>query len=145
MDKKYRNWLGWSWLALVVVSLVLLFALMFILMFINVFFGFTVMWGIIGWALIFGPLTPIIMRKTWMRVLPEIKVFAKVIDKQSSNPNVRNNFTRNFLIFELSDRTRKVFDMTKNDVFYTILPNEEGILKFKEQGKHIYFISFERQ
>ena len=105
----------------------------------------SVMWAIIGWILIFAALNPKIMRKTWMRVLPEIKVFAKVIDKQSSNPNVRNNFTRNFLIFELSDRTRKVFDMTKNDVFYTILPNEEGILKFKEQGKHIYFISFERQ
>ena len=149
MDKKHHNWLGWSWLALVVVSLVLL-------LFIancafnsgngsvgNIFTFISVAWFCI--AIFF---TPKIMRKTWSRILPLQTTNAKLIDKHSKESttfyaNGNRNIVRDYLVFELPDGSRKTFDVTGNIAFNTSLLNEQGILKFKQYKQVLYFISFE--
>lgn len=151
MDKKHHNWLGWSWLALVVVSLVLL-------LFIancafnsgngsvgNIFTFISVAWFCI--AIFF---TPKIMRKTWSRILPLQTTNAKLIDKYSKQYVTHSNrgnrhIVRDYLVFELPDGSRKAFDVTGNIAFNTSLLNEQGILKFKEYKRKIFFIGFEHQ
>lgn len=51
---------------------------------------------------------------------------------------------RHHILFELQNGDRLVF-LVREDKFYTILMGESGILTYKEQGKHTYFINFERK
>ena len=51
---------------------------------------------------------------------------------------------RHHILFELQNGDRLVF-FVREDKFYTMLMGESGILTYKEQGKHTYFINFERK
>ena len=52
--------------------------------------------------------------------------------------------TRQYITFELPDGSRKVFKVSTPQ-YYTILEAERGLLTYKEQGKHTYFVDFQRQ
>ena len=50
---------------------------------------------------------------------------------------------KKFITFDLSNGDRIAFKVPVKK-YYTILIGESGLLTYKQQGKHTYFISFER-
>lgn len=149
--KKQRNWLGWGLsffniLAPAVIYLLAFRAYSVYRQDIGYIFNFiSIIWFCADIVII-----PIILRKTWLRILPEKKELATLIFKHEEGRHAYfSNGTKSttikcFFTFELLNGTRKVFNV-KSKQFNSFFENESGILVYKEQGKHIYFVNFERQ
>ena len=85
----------------------------------------------------------------YLSLLPEIKVPAKVALKNTSTQSQASFNRAGFVVasvfnitFEFADKQRLVFRFDEQ-LFNTILENEEGTLTYKEGGGRKYFISFE--
>ncbi len=76
--------------------------------------------------------------------LPILTLSAKVVSKLNPVAGTQYGFTtRCFATFELANGTRKMFRVPFQ-VYGTILENENGILSYKEQGKILEFIGFQK-
>ena len=131
MEKKF-NWLGW----LIILILAILDTLLFIV-------------GIVVWnnsndigiliiacstavMAIGAGLTPRFYDWTLGILLPIQKCTATVVWLEDS-----------YITFDLTNGDRIAFKVPVKK-YYTILIGESGLLTYKQQGKHTYFISFER-
>ena len=68
----------------------------------------------------------------------------KLIDKGNFGKHA-NDITRNVLVFELPDKSRKSFHVHDADIYNLALVNDTGILTYKERKDEAVFISFERE
>ena len=148
MDKKHHNWLGF---VLLLIYIAVFCGLFYIgshirnQVLMSIIAIFTVIWLVVA-AIVFIKIN----NKRWLRILPLQTTNAKLIDKYSKQYVTHSNrgnrhIVRDYLVFELPDGSRKTFDVTGNIAFNTSLLNEQGILKFKEYKRKIFFIGFEHQ
>lgn len=83
--------------------------------------------------------------------LPEINVFAKVIDKNLATGSMPNFSISGLSIgqiytvtVELQDKNRMFFNVTQEQ-YNTILVNDKGMLTYKENGQQRWLINFKPQ
>ena len=149
MEKKF-NWLGW----LVNALYVLLFLSMCYLGTYyqeighiqgrNISFSVATLMFISGFAML-----PIWYNWSLGKLLPIQKSNAIVVMKETSVKRTLNGNglettnVKKFITFDLSNGDRIAFKVPVKK-YYTILIGESGLLTYKQQGKHTYFISFER-
>ncbi len=149
--KKVFNWLGFL-ICFVYLIVEIFFA---VLSYQMAFSGYTVeqleypVTATILLFLLMFFLFPIFWNKTYKFVLPMQQNNAVLINKEQ---RVLTKYARGLLFtkeiymltFQCVDGSRKTFciESKKNPtLFYSVL-YEQGILRFKEQGKHLYFVSF---
>ena len=149
MEKKF-NWLAW----LINVLYVLLFLSMCYLGTYyqeighiqgrNISFSVATLMFISGFAML-----PFLYHWTLGKLLPIQKSNAIVVMKETSISHVYDSegatrtFVKKFITFDLANGDRIAFRVRLN-IFNKILIGESGLLTYKQQGKHTYFISFER-
>jgi len=66
------------------------------------------------------------------------KVVSRVVERQGRSSNAYH------IAFEFQDGTRKSFEV-KLDQYNTITDSDTGMLTYRENGKYLFFISFDRQ
>ena len=92
---------------------------------------------------------PFLYHWTLGKLLPIQKSNAIVVMKETSISHVYDSegatrtFVKKFITFDLANGDRIAFRVRLN-IFNKILIGESGLLTYKQQGKHAYFISFER-
>ena len=150
--KKTFNWLGW----LIVFFYITVFAA---LCYLTVFFFsrldeymvacvFSTSAAIL--MIPFGAaMLPIWYDRSLGKLLPTKKAFATALLPHTAAyrihiKGVPRTRTKHYITFELSTRERIVFSVSP-EVYCTVLQSEHGILTYKAQGKHTYFIDFQRQ
>ena len=67
-----------------------------------------------------------------------VKVVSRVVERQGRSLNAYH------IAFEFPDGARKSFEV-KLDQYNTITENETGTLTYRESGKYLFFVSFDRQ
>lgn len=150
MEKKVFNWLGWL-IVILYVTLTLVFAMAGIWMDrIGNFFIRNILYSVVFLALLAGAaLIPIWYDWALGKLLPCQQDIATVIFKQTAVSHSQDatgpelTFVKRIMTFELIDGTRLVFRVREN-LWFTLLMGERGMLTYKQQGKHTYFIGFER-
>jgi hypothetical protein len=146
VDKKVFNWLGYILISFYTCILYILNLISFNIYNDDIRFLFQLFIGLYFCTLL--GLIPFTLQKTWYRILPNKTAYAQLIASSLYRENVyspegSNTINHHSLIFEFSDGTRKAFPASKkND---TIVLFEKGLLTFKEQGRRIFFVSFERE
>ena len=131
MEKKF-NWLGW----LIILILAILDTLLFIVGIVlmnnsNDISTFIIACGAAVMAIGAG-LTPRFYDWTLGILLPIQKCTATVVWLEDS-----------YITFDLTNGDRIAFEVTV-EKYHAIFIGESGLLTYKQQGKHTYFISFER-
>ena len=83
--------------------------------------------------------------------LPEIKVSAKIIDKNSVAGSIPEFSTAGLSIgqiytvtVELQDKNRMFFNVTQEQ-YHNVLVGDEGILTYKENGQQRWLVEFKSQ
>lgn len=101
----------------------------------------------LGWVLIMLPLTFITLKKTWYRILPDIAENVKVLKKgpilasEYVSDNVYENKLKPVVTFELMSKRMLTFEVSR-ELYCSIEENETGLLTYKEQDKHLYFVGY---
>ena len=113
----------------------------------NVFFSIFTILFITSFALV-----PAIWNRTLKVLLPIKSEFVRLISKDINvaktilSNGTKTTVTKYFLTFEFSNGCRKTFcvnpSSSRYDIFFSVLQDESGMLCYKEQGKHLYFVSF---
>ncbi len=151
--KKTFNWLGI--LLSFVYGCTMLFSLFLgkimeeknILFFRNVLYAIFTILFITSFALV-----PAIWNRTLKVLLPIKSEYVRLISKDINvaktilSNGTKTTVTKYFLTFEFSNGCRKTFcvnpSSSRYDIFFSVLQDELGMLCYKEQGRHLYFISF---
>ena len=151
MEKKF-NWLGWL--------IILIFAILDTLLFIvgialmnNSYnsqeFGVFIVSSSLVLVIVGAALMPVWYHWGLGKLLPVRKCTATVVMRETSvnrtldANGLETTNVKKFITFDLSNGDRIAFKVPVKK-YYTILIGESGLLKYKQQGKHTYFISFER-
>ena len=149
MKKKF-NWLGW----IIVILYVIMFFFFCVL---GTYFnnnGFiqyrNISYSIALAAFITGvPMLPIWYDWALGKLLPVQKSVATVINKQITTGRIhfgngtKRGVDHHFITFHLSDG--EILELfVKKKKYYIIFVGEQGLLSYKREGKHKYFIDFER-
>lgn len=113
----------------------------------NIFFTISTILFVASFALV-----PAIWDRTLKVLLPLKSEFAHLVSKdinvlETCQSNGSTTTTKKyFLTFEFTDGHRKTFcvnpSSSRYDIFFAVLLHESGKLCYKEQGKHLYFVSF---
>ncbi|MBE6804963.1 MAG: DUF2500 domain-containing protein [Ruminococcaceae bacterium] len=112
----------------------------------NIFYAVALMLSISAFALL-----PVIWDRTLGVLLPLKFDHVILVDKSVEERYVRHGAahhvaTKFFLTFQFENGERKYFCVNssayESKVFFLVLPYESGKLCYKEQGKHLYFVSF---
>ena len=149
--KKVFNWLGI--VIIVVYILLVIFGFIFgrqldannNIAIRNIIYSFTALLIIAAFALF-----PFFYDWSLGKLLPCYKSEAILVFKQTSvshwqEPNGADFTTNHYNIaFDLADGSRRVFKVNEKQ-WNMLLQGEQGILTYKEQGKHTYFIDFKKQ
>ena len=151
MEKKF-NWLGWL--------LILIFAILDTLLFIvgilvwnNSYNSQDLSVFIVSSSLVFLVVGAALMPRWYHwglgKLLPIQKCTATVFHRETVVRHTQDatgpelTISAKFITFVLTNSNRIVFKVPV-EKYYTILMGESGLLTYKQQGKHTYFISFER-
>ena len=148
MEKKF-NWLGWL--------LILIFAILDTLLFIvgivvgnnSNDIGTFIIACSVSVVLIGAGLIPRFYNWTLGKLLPIQKCTATVFHRETVVRHTQDatgpelTISAKFITFVLTNGNRIVFKVPV-EKYYTIFIGESGLLTYKQQGKHTYFISFER-
>ena len=152
--KKTFNWLGFTICCLYCIVDLSLWGLSFYpLFFDRIFIDPDICTELGAFALLFLIIMPFVFSHIWNRtyqfVLPIQTTRAFLINKQQKT---LSKYARGLyfvkeiyiLTFETFDGVRKTFcvEAKKNPQIFYNLSNETGTLCYKEQGKHIHFVSF---
>ena len=148
--KKRFNWLGWI---IVILYVMMIFCLGILTIFfynkdyielVYFSFGITIVAIIIGLAILPG-----LYNLALGKLLPVQKSIATVVNKQitASHSYSQDGGTtttyHHFITFYLSDG--EILELfVKKKKYYIIFVGEQGLLSYKREGKHKYFIDFER-
>ncbi|GEM_PF-7078842 len=103
------------------------------------------------WFLIAIVLIKLTNKKIWLTVLPLEQEHATLLFKSTLKESLydgsggSSDFHHNYLIFELSNGIRKVFNLTNSDFFFTLIPGDTGIVRFKEYKNKLFFIDFKQE
>lgn len=103
------------------------------------------------WFLIAIVLIKLTNKKIWLTVLPLQEERATLLFKSTLKESLydgsggSSDFHHNYLVFELSNGIRKVFNLTNSDFFFTLIPGDTGIVRFKEYKNKLFFIGFEQE
>jgi len=73
---------------------------------------------------------------------PDMTAFVKVVSRVVERTGQTSN--EYYIAFEFPDGTRKNFEL-KRDQYNSIVENEAGTLTYRESGKYLFFVSFQRQ
>ncbi len=148
--KKQRNWLGYIFIALyILIFILLLISGLFLYNIGKIDIGKFLYSASILWLVVMLPVTWVMVNNFRLKMLPNKKISAKVVQKGtiSSIRHVGKTVSNKInptITFELSDGRLSTF-IVPIDLFNYVFENESGILVYKEQGKYIYFVNFERQ
>ena len=149
MKKKF-NWLGWIIVILYVIMFFFFCALGIyfndngFIQYRNIFYGIALVAFIIAL-----PMFPIWYDWALGKLLPVQKSIATVVNKRitvaetSFSNGTQGSFSHHFITFYLSDG--EILELfVKKKKYYIIFIGEQGLLSYKREGKHKYFIDFER-
>ena len=113
----------------------------------NIFFSIFTILFVCSFALV-----PAIWERTLKVLLPikseHVRLISKDINvaKTTLSNGTETTTTKYFLTFEFIDGCRKTFcvnpSSSRYDIFFSALQYETVILCYKEQGKHLFFVSF---
>ena len=149
MDKKVFNWLGW--LIAILYSICDIFLFIIGMRWANIGYSFGAFIAAVSMvAVIVGAaLIPVWYDWALGKLLPCQEDIAMVVLKQTSVSHSQDatgpelTYVHQYITFQLLDGTRIVFKV-RNDKWYTILMSERGMLTYKKQGNHTYFVDFSR-
>ena len=134
MEKKF-NWLGWLLILIFVIMDTLLFIVGIVLMnnsYNSQEFGVFIVSSSLVLVIVGAALMPRWYRWGLGKLLPIQKCTATVVWLEDS-----------YITLDLSNGDRIAFKVPLKK-YHAILMGESGLLTWKQQGKHTYFISFER-
>ena len=112
----------------------------------NIFYAIATIMTVAAFALI-----PVIWDRTLGVLLPLKSDCVILVDKSVEERYVRHGArhhvaTKFFLTFQFTNGERKAFCVNssafESQTFFKVLLYESGELCYKEQGKHLYFVSF---
>ncbi len=151
MEKKF-NWLGWLVILIFVIMDTLLFIVGIALMnnsYNSQEFGVFIVSSSLVLVIVGAALMPVWYHWGLGKLLPVRKCTATVVMRETSvnrtldANGLETTNVKKFITFDLSNGDRIAFKVPVKK-YYTILIGESGLLTYKQQGKHTYFISFER-
>ena len=151
MEKKF-NWLGWLVILIFVIMDTLLFIVGIALMnnsYNSQEFGVFIVSSSLVLVIVGAALMPVWYHWGLGKLLPVRKCTATVVMRETSvnrtldANGLETTNVKKFITFDLSNGDRIAFKVPVKK-YYTILMGESGLLTYKQQGKHTYFISFER-
>ena len=151
MEKKF-NWLGWLVILIFVIMDTLLFIVGIALMnnsYNSQEFGVFIVSSSLVLVIVGAALMPVWYHWGLGKLLPVRKCTATVVMRETSvnrtldANGLETTNVKKFITFDLSNGDRIAFRVPLN-IFNKILMGESGLLTYKQQGKHTYFISFER-
>lgn len=151
MEKKF-NWLGWLVILIFVIMDTLLFIVGIALMnssYNSQEFGVFIVSSSLVLVIVGAALMPVWYHWGLGKLLPVRKCTATVVMRETSvnrtldANGLETTNVKKFITFDLSNGDRIAFRVRLN-IFNKILMGESGLLTYKQQGKHTYFISFER-
>ena len=151
MEKKF-NWLGWLLILIFAILDTLLFIVGIALMnnsYISQVFGVFIVSSSLVLVIVGAALMPVWYHWGLGKLLPVRKCTATVVMRETSvnrtldANGLETTNVKKFITFDLSNGDRIAFKVPVKK-YYTILIGESGLLTYKQQGKHTYFISFER-
>ena len=151
MEKKF-NWLGWLIILIFAILDTLLFIVGIVLMnnsYNSQEFGVFIVSSSLVLVIVGAALMPVWYHWGLGKLLPVRKCTATVVMRETSvnrtldANGLETTNVKKFITFDLSNGDRIAFKVPVKK-YYTILIGESGLLTYKQQGKHTYFISFER-
>lgn len=142
MKKKF-NWLGWLMITLYVMMIILWVVLG---VFLNnngyielVYISYSItLIAMIAAAVLF----PIWYNWAFEKILPIQKCIATVVNRQVFNSFMQEN-KYHYIVFDLNNGERLRF-LVKKENYFNLYEGEQGLLTYKHQGEHMYFVAFER-
>ena len=151
MEKKF-NWLGWLVILIFVIMDTLLFIVGIALMnnsYNSQEFGVFIVSSSLVLVIVGAALMPVWYHWGLGKLLPVRKCTATVVMRETSvnrtldANGLETTNVKKFITFDLSNGDRIAFKVPLKK-YHAILMGESGLLTYKQQGKHTYFISFER-
>ena len=151
MEKKF-NWLGWLIILIFAILDTLLFIVGIVLMnnsYNSQEFGVFIVSSSLVLVIVGAALMPVWYHWGLGKLLPVRKCTATVVMRETSvnrtldANGLETTNVKKFITFDLSNGDRIAFEVTA-EKYHAIFIGESGLLTYKQQGKHTYFISFER-